>query len=72
MKKLLLAKKPSIGIEVLRTVNALILFPTLAALIDCPQDAEWHPEGDVWIHSLMVTDHAEQLFNKLRFLKRKS
>ena len=26
------------------------------ALIDCPQDPQWHPEGDVWTHTLHVMD----------------
>jgi tRNA nucleotidyltransferase (CCA-adding enzyme) len=25
-------------------------------LIGCPQDPEWHPEGDVWTHTLHVMD----------------
>ena len=61
MKKLLLSKRPSLGLLVLRETEALILFPEFEALIGCPQDAEWHPEGDVWIHSLMVTDQAAQI-----------
>jgi tRNA nucleotidyltransferase (CCA-adding enzyme) len=65
MKKLLLSKKPSLGLLVLRQTNALNLFPELVNLIDCPQDAEWHPEGDVWIHSLMVTDQAAMLTSRL-------
>src|SRR5207247_1228255 len=28
------------------------------ALVGCPQEPEWHPEGDVWIHTLMVIDQA--------------
>jgi|SRR5579871_1219441 len=64
MKKLLLANKPSLGLAVLRQTDALILFPELSALIDCPQDAEWHPEGDVWIHSLMVVDQAAHLVSQ--------
>lgn len=60
-KKLLLAKKPSIGLKTLRDVNALAIFPELEVLIGCQQDPEWHPEGDVWIHSLMVTDQARML-----------
>ena len=32
----------------------------LAALVDCPQEPEWHPEGDVWIHTLLVVDQARQ------------
>ena len=35
------------------------------ALIDCPQDPEWHPEGDVWIHTLMVVDGARQRIDDL-------
>jgi tRNA nucleotidyltransferase (CCA-adding enzyme) len=34
------------------------LLPEMHALIDCPQEPEWHPEGDVWIHTLMVIDAA--------------
>jgi tRNA nucleotidyltransferase (CCA-adding enzyme) len=30
-------------------------------LYECPQDPEWHPEGNVWIHTLMVIDKARQL-----------
>ena len=26
-----------------------------------PQEAEWHPEGDVWVHTLMVVDAAAGL-----------
>lgn len=61
MKKLLLAPTPSIGLEVLRSTEALILFPELEDLIDCQQDPEWHPEGNVWIHTLMVTDQAAKI-----------
>lgn len=61
IKKLLFANKPSIGFEVLRLTNALVLFPELKAMIGCPQDPEWHPEGDVWTHTLMVVDKAAKL-----------
>lgn len=60
-KKLMLAPKPSIGLSLLRNVDALHIVPELATLIDCQQDPEWHPEGDVWIHSLMVSDQAARL-----------
>ena len=26
----------------------------------CPQDPDWHPEGNVWIHTKMVVDQAAQ------------
>ena len=34
------------------------LFPELQALAGCPQEPEWHPEGDVWVHTLQVVDQA--------------
>jgi tRNA nucleotidyltransferase (CCA-adding enzyme) len=36
-------------------------FPQLAALHGVPQDPEWHPEGDVWIHSGLAADQAARL-----------
>lgn len=65
MKKLLLAKKPSLGLKIIRETKAIELFPELEALIDCPQDKEWHPEGDVWTHTLMVVDEAVKLVEGL-------
>ncbi len=62
MKKLLVrARYPSIGLCALVSTRALSLFPELAALRGCPQEPEWHPEGDVWVHTLMVTDEAAAL-----------
>ena len=56
-KKLLLkSKKPSIGFEFLKDLGALKYFPELEALVGCEQDKHYHPEGDVWIHTLMTLD----------------
>tara|TARA_R110000824_G_scaffold111593_4_gene260213 strand:+ start:583 stop:2061 length:1479 start_codon:yes stop_codon:yes gene_type:complete len=55
-KLLLEAARPSVGFEFLRESGWLIHFPELVALVDCPQRAEWHPEGDVWTHSLLAAD----------------
>jgi len=56
-KKLMLrAQQPSIGFRLAKDMNLLRFFPELEALIDVPQDPEWHPEGDVWTHTLMVLD----------------
>jgi len=57
-KKLLLkSKKPSIGFELMRELGILEkYFPELHALIDVPQSPIWHPEGDVWIHTMMALD----------------
>jgi len=55
-KLLLLGVKPSIGLGFLRDCGWLAFYPELAALQDCPQDPIWHPEGDVWIHTLHCVD----------------
>jgi len=57
-KKLLLkAPKPSIGFELMREWGITErYFPELHALVACPQDPKWHPEGDVWTHTFMALD----------------
>lgn len=60
-KKLLNSSKPSIGLKALKDTDAIVLFPELKELINCPQDPIWHPEGDVWTHTLMVIDEAAKL-----------
>ena len=58
-KKLLLkGQKPSVGLEVLRHTGLLRFFPELEAMVGVPQDAQWHPEGTVWEHTLLVVDEA--------------
>ena len=58
-KLLLLADRPSIGFALARDLDVVSRYwPELHALVDCPQEPEWHPEGDVWIHTLMVIDEA--------------
>ena len=32
----------------------------MVPLYDCPQDPEWHPEGNVWTHTLMVMDESRR------------
>jgi tRNA nucleotidyltransferase (CCA-adding enzyme) len=62
IKKLLLrAKRVSVGFELLRELGILDYFPELSALIGLKQDPIWHPEGDVWIHTMMVVDEAAKL-----------
>ena len=58
-KLLLHAARPSIGLALaldLGVVGALL--PELVPLVGCQQEPEWHPEGDVWVHTLMVIDEA--------------
>lgn len=65
-KLLLLAKRPSIGIKWLYEFGVVDqLFPELKALVGVPQEPEWHPEGDVDVHTLMVVDEARKLIDEL-------
>lgn len=45
------AVKPSLGIIALKQTGWLQHFPEIAALDGVPQEPEWHPEGDVLIHT---------------------
>ncbi len=63
---LLLAARPSLGFALAREIGVVDrLFPELAALVDCPQEPEWHPEGDVWTHTLLVIDEARRRIDEL-------
>jgi tRNA nucleotidyltransferase (CCA-adding enzyme) len=61
-KLLLQAARPSIGFHVARDLGIVEqVLPEMVPLIGCEQEPEWHPEGDVWIHTLMVIDRAREL-----------
>jgi len=67
-KLLLRAARPSIGLEWLRRLGAIEkLFPEIQSLIDVPQDPEWHPEGDVFVHTKLVIDGARKLIDDLPY-----
>lgn len=69
-KLLLKAAKPSIGLQYFYDLNiANQLFPELVALVGVPQEPEWHPEGNVDVHTLMVTDEARKLIDDLPYAK---
>ena len=56
-KKLILAgARPSRGLEFLKETRWLRYFPELEDLVGCDQDPSWHPEGDVWTHTLKCMD----------------
>ena len=48
--------KISKGLEFLKDVGWVKYYPELARLIGCEQDPAWHPEGDVWNHTLCCLD----------------
>jgi tRNA nucleotidyltransferase (CCA-adding enzyme) len=59
LEKLLFAPRPSIGCALALDLGVVEkLFPELLALAGCEQEPEWHPEGDVWVHTLQVIDQA--------------
>jgi tRNA nucleotidyltransferase (CCA-adding enzyme) len=71
MEKLLLnSHHPSVGLKWLRDLRVIDqLFPEVTALVDVPQDPEWHPEGDVFIHTRLVIDGARELIDELPYAK---
>lgn len=48
--------KISKGLNFLREVGWVKYYPELVRLIGCEQAPEWHPEGDVWNHTLCCLD----------------
>jgi len=65
-KLLLLARRPSIGLALALDLGVVDrLFPELRALVGCVQEPEWHPEGDVWVHTLQVVDQARTRIDDL-------
>ena len=65
-KLLLKARRPSIGFALARRLGVVErLFPELEALVGCEQEPEWHPEGDVWTHNLLVIDQARRRIDDL-------
>lgn len=65
-KLLTMAARPSIGLQVALELGVLDkLFPEIAALAGRPQDPEWHPEGNVFIHMKLAMDEAVRLVDDL-------
>ena len=61
-KALLQAAHPSVFFETLRSMGQLSFwFAEAEALIGVRQDPLFHPEGDVWTHTLRVADSAAAL-----------
>ena len=60
----LLGVFPSAGLRALDESGWLTLYPELAALQGCPQHPRYHPEGDVWTHTLHVCDAAARIADR--------
>ncbi len=70
VSKALATAAPARFIEVLRACGALaVLFPELERLFGVPQRADYHPEIDTGVHTLMVLTQAARLSedNEVRF-----
>jgi tRNA nucleotidyltransferase (CCA-adding enzyme) len=62
------AEVPSVGLAVARETGALgATFPEIEALAGTPQDPEWHPEGNVFVHTAMVVDAAAAIVRSGRW-----
>lgn len=58
-EKLLLADRPSSGFALALELGVVDrVFTEMRPLVGCHQEPEWHPEGDVWTHTLLVIDEA--------------
>ena len=65
-KLLLRAQRPSIGFRLALDLGIVRqALPEMLPLVGCEQEPEWHPEGDVWTHTLMVIDTARALNDDL-------
>lgn len=70
-KILLQAERPSVGFEWLAKLNATPqLFPEVHALVGVPQESEWHPEGNVDVHTFLTLDRARELIDDLPYAKK--
>lgn len=68
LKLFLRSPKPSLGLNaamelgIFHEMHAEEIIP----LAQTPQEPEWHPEGDVWVHTMMVADEAKKIIDRER------
>lgn len=65
VKLMLKSKRPSLGFRFLQEIGYLEKFlPELDALQGIPQEPDWHPEGDVFEHTMQVIDAAIKILKE--------
>lgn len=65
MKLMLKSEKPSIGLNLGLELGIWdIWYPIFKRMKETPQEHMWHPEGDVWTHTMMVVDAAASIIRK--------
>jgi tRNA nucleotidyltransferase (CCA-adding enzyme) len=66
-EKALCETTASVFFRVLRDCGALrVVYPEIDALFGVPQPAQWHPEIDTGLHTLMVLDQAALLTSEVK------
>jgi len=55
------SKVPSVGLRFLEDTEWIDHFPEIKSMIGVPQEPEWHPEGDVFIHTCHCCDALARL-----------
>jgi tRNA nucleotidyltransferase (CCA-adding enzyme) len=66
MKWAVKSERPGRIAEYLKETGWDVHFPEIAALAGVPQDPEWHPEGDVGRHTMLVVDAAARIASRER------
>ena len=61
MKWAVKSARPGRIAEYLKASGWDVHFPEIAALAGVPQDPQWHPEGDVGTHTMLVVDAAARI-----------
>lgn len=67
-KLLLKSERPSLGFRWMQQLGRLQeLFPELAVVCTTPQSSQWHPEGNVFEHSMQALDAAADICKRYTF-----
>ena len=61
VKLLMKAQRPSLGLNFLVDCGWIVHYPELEVLQTTMQKPDWHPEGGVWNHLMLVMDNAAAL-----------
>lgn len=64
------ASNPGLGLLFLRDCEWLEHFPELHSTLDTKQDPSWHPEGDVFIHTVHTCDAAACIADRDKLAQR--
>jgi len=65
LEKALNTKKPSLFFDVLKQADLLDIFPPIQKMIGIDQNIKFHPEGDVYNHSMIVLDEVAKQTNDI-------